>query len=165
MARAKVKEREKKEVVPYRAAGMPSVFDEMDRLFADFFGRRFGPVLRPRMFWPEEFDSSFPSVDVFEDRRNVFVKAEVPGVSKDDIDVNITEDTVTIRGEKRREEKVEEKDYYRLERTYGSFQRTLPLPSGVQSAKASARFKDGVLEIKIPKAPSARKREVKVKIE
>jgi HSP20 family protein len=93
------------------------------------------------------------------------VKAELPGMKKEDIDVSLTEDTITISGEKKKEEKIEKKDYYSLERSYGSFKRSFSLPAEVQTEKASAKFKDGVLEIRIPKTEEAKKKEKKVLIE
>lgn len=159
MAKAK----ENKEMVPYRRGWIPSVFEEMDRMFEDFMprpiGRRFWPSLR----WPEEMAMPHPSVDVFESDSEVTVKAELPGIKKDDLSVDITEDSVTISGEKKKEEKVEEKNYFTLERSSGSFRRTVAFPAEVQSAKAKASFKNGVLEIIIPKKTEARK--VKVTIE
>jgi HSP20 family protein len=163
--KAKPKEKAKKEVAPYTPPRLPMMFDDMDRMFHQFFGRPFGLMRWPKMFWPEELDSGFPSVDIFEDDKNVTVKAEMPGVKKEDLDVNVTEEAITISGEKKKEEKVHEKNYYRYERSYGSFRRTLPLPAGVQSDKAKAKFKDGVLEIKVPKSPAAIKKERKIAIE
>lgn len=93
------------------------------------------------------------------------VKAELPGIQKEDIDINMTEDTIMISGEKKKEEKVEKKDYYSLERSYGSFKRSLSLPVAVQTEKASAKFKDGVLEIRIQKTKEAKKKERKIMIE
>jgi len=93
------------------------------------------------------------------------VKAELPGMKKEDIDISLTEDTITLSGEKRKEEKVEKKDYYSLERSYGSFKRSFSLPAEIQTEKASAKFKDGVLEIRMPKTEAAKKKEKKVMIE
>jgi len=86
-------------------------------------------------------------------------------MSKDDIDVKVTDDFITISGEKKKEEKVEKKNYYRMERSYGSFTRSLRLPTEVQTEKATAKFKDGVLEVRIPKTEEAKKKEKKVLIE
>jgi HSP20 family protein len=161
--------KEKKEVEPYRPSKAPSVFEQMDRLFEDFLGRRFvspwWPSIRwPEIRWPEGMEVS-PSVDVFEEKDEIIIKAELPGMVKDDVNVNITENTLTISGEKKKEEKVEKKDYYHLERSYGSFSRSLRLPADVQTEKAKATFRDGVLEIRVPKTEEAKKKEVKVKIE
>ncbi len=82
-----------------------------------------------------------------------------------DIDVTLTEDTLTLSGEKKKEERVEKKDYHRLERSYGSFTRSFHLPKEVQTEKAAAKFKDGVLQIRIPKTEEAKKKEKKVLIE
>jgi len=86
-------------------------------------------------------------------------------MKKEDIHVDINEKTVTIYGEKKKEEKVERRDYVRLERTYGSFARTFDLPTDVQTEKARAAFKDGVLEIRVPKTEEAAKRTRKVAVE
>lgn len=162
--KGKEKEKARGEVAPYRPMRMPSVLDEMDRMMERFFGRT-GPMWWPRLRWPEEVAMAFPSVDVFEDDDNVVVKAELPGVNKDDLDVNVEENTITISGEKKKEEKKEEKDYYRIERSYGSFKRSFSLPAEVESAKAKARFKDGVLEVTIPKSEKAKKKQIKVTVE
>jgi HSP20 family protein len=160
--------KEKKELEPYRPSSALSVFEQMDRLFEDFFGRRFGPwwpgARWPEIRWPAEMEVS-PSVDIFEDKDEVVVKAEIPGMVKEDVDVNIAENTLTISGEKKKEEKVEKKDYYCLERSYGSFSRSFHLPSDVQTEKAKATFKNGILEIRLPKTEEAKKKEIKVKIE
>ncbi|MFH1026033.1 MAG: Hsp20/alpha crystallin family protein, partial [Nitrospirota bacterium] len=105
------------------------------------------------------------SMDIFTEGDNVVVKAELPGMKKEDIDVSLTEDTITISGEKKKEEKIEKKDYYSFERSYGSFKRSFSLPSEVQTEKASAKFKNGVLEIRIPKTEEAKKKEKKVTVE
>jgi HSP20 family protein len=157
--------KESREVEPYTGRGILGAFDEMDRLFGRFMGRPFGPSWLPRLRWPEDVEVSFPDVDIFEDDNEVVLKAELPGVSKEDLEVDVTEDAITISGEKKKEEKVERKDYYRLERSFGSFSRSFSLPAGVQSSDARASFKDGVLEIKVPKKEEARKKKIKVTVE
>jgi HSP20 family protein len=161
---AKKKEKELVKVEPTKA---PSPFEEMERWFEDFFRRPFSltrPSWFPRLRMPEIEEVS-PSVDVFEERDEVVVKAELPGMSKEDIDVKVTDDVVTISGEKKKEERIEKKNYYRIERSYGSFTRSFRLPTEVQTEKASAKFKEGVLEIRIPKTEEAKKKEKKVSIE
>ncbi len=106
-----------------------------------------------------------PSVDIFEEKNDVVVKAELPGIKKEDLDVTLTDDTISIAGEKKKEEKVEKKDYYRWECSYGAFARTFTLPAEVQTDKAKTQFKDGVLVIRIPKTKEAVKKEKKLKIE
>ncbi|MEW6214882.1 MAG: Hsp20/alpha crystallin family protein [Nitrospirota bacterium] len=161
---AKKKSKELVKVEPTKAL---SPFAEMERWFEDFFRRPFSlisPAWLPRLRMPE-IEEVTPSVDVFMEGDDVVVKAELPGMSKEDIDVKVTDDIITISGEKKKEEKVEKKDYYKLERSYGSFTRSFRLPTEVQTEKAAAKFKDGVLEIRIPKTEEAKKKEKKVLIE
>lgn len=158
---------EKKELERYQPSRGLSVFEQMDRLFEDFFGRRFGPWW-PSIRLPETrlFETEMsPSLDIFEDKNEVVVKAELPGMGKEDVNVNVTENTITISGEKKKEEKVEKKDYYRFERSFGSFSRSFHLPAEVQTDKVKATFKNGVLEIRMPKTEEAKKKKMKVKIE
>jgi HSP20 family protein len=92
----------------------------------------------------------------------VVVRAEVPGVEKDDLDISVSDNTVTIKGETRREEKEEKGDYYRSEISRGTFTRTVMLPGVVATDKAKAKFKDGVLELKLPKVEKTKRRTVKI---
>lgn len=159
--------KESKEIVKTEPARALSPFEEMERRFEDLFRRPFSllePSWWPRLRMPEIEEVS-PKVDIFEEGDNFVVKAEIPGMKKEDIEVNLTDDMVTISGEKKQEEKVEKKDYYRLERSYGSFTRSFRLPKEIQTDKAKATFKDGVLEIKVPKTEEAKKKEKKIPIE
>lgn len=160
-------EKKSKEIVKAEPARAVSPFEEMEKRFEEFFKRpfsMFGPSWMPRMKFPEMGVIS-PEMDIFEDGNDVVVKAEMPGIKKEDIEVNLTDDTVTVSGEKKKEEKVEKKDYYRVERSYGSFSRSFRLPKEVQSDKAKATFKDGVLEIRVPKTAEAISKEKKLTIE
>ncbi|OGW41016.1 MAG: moleuclar chaperone Hap20 [Nitrospirae bacterium RBG_13_39_12] len=139
-------------------------FHEMERWFEDFLRSPFSPSRWRRLRTPDLEEVS-PSIDIFTEKDNVIVKAELPGIKKEDIDVSITDHTMRISGEKKREEKTEKKDYYWEERSYGSFVRSFQLPAEVQTDKASAKFKDGVLEITIPKTEEAKKKEKKVAVE
>lgn len=156
-----------KELVKVEPTKAVSPFEEMERWFDEFFRRPFSllrPSWFPRIGFPE-IEEVTPTVDVFEEGDDVVVKAELPGMGKEDIDVKVTDGLITISGEKKKEEKVEKKNYYRMERSYGSFTRTLRLPTEVQTEKATAKFKDGVLEVRIPKTEEAKKKEKKVLIE
>ena len=93
------------------------------------------------------------------------VKAELPGLSKEDLDVTLTESTLTLKGEKKKEEEVREKNFYRSERSSGSFVRTIELPSEVKTDQTKASFKNGILEIRLPKTEDAKKKVTKVKID
>lgn len=159
--------KESKELVKIEPARALSPFEEMERRFEDLFRRPFSllePSWWPRLRMPEMEEVS-PKVDIFEEGDDFVVKAEIPGMKKEDIEVNLTDDMVTISGEKKQEEKVEKKDYYRLERSYGSFSRSFRLPKEIQTDKAKATFKDGVLEVKVPKTEEAKKKEKNIPIE
>ena len=159
--------KESKEITKTVPARAVSPFQEMERRFEDILRRPFSfmePSWWPRMRMPEMEEIS-PRVDIFEEGDNFVVKAEIPGMKKEDIEVNLTDDMVTISGEKKQEEKVEKKDYYRLERSYGSFTRSFRLPKEVRTDKAKATFKDGVLEVKVPKTEEAKKKEKKIPVE
>jgi HSP20 family protein len=123
--------------------------EQMDRLFGDFslgaFAPGFGGVLADL-----ETSTWLPQVEVFERDGKLTIRADLPGLSKDDIDLDITNDTVVIRGERQQEREENEEGYYRSERSYGSFYRAIPLPSGVNAEQANATFRDGVLEIAMP---------------
>jgi len=161
------KEKESKELVKVEPSRAVSPLEEMERWLDESFRRPFSlfhPLWRPRLRFPEMEEFS-PSVDIFEEGDDVVVKAEAPGMKKEDLDVKIEGDTITVTGEKKSEEKVEKKDYYRLERSYGSFCRSFRLPTEVQAEKAKATFKDGVLEVRVPKTEEAKKKAKKVEIE
>jgi HSP20 family protein len=106
-----------------------------------------------------------PSLDVYEEEDSVVVKAELPGMKKEDVEVNLAGETLTIKGEKKDEKEVKEDNYYRRERSYGSFLRSVGLPCEVKSDEIKASFKDGVLEIRMPKTEEAKKKSVAVKID
>jgi HSP20 family protein len=140
--------------------------EEMDRLFGDFsfggnlasgFGREFGRLA--------DLESSMwlPQVEAFEREGKLFVRADLPGLTKDDINVDITDDAIKIRGERRQEKEESEAGYYRSERNYGSFYREIPLPSGIDSEQAKATFNNGVLEISMP-APEKRSASRRIEI-
>ena len=138
---------------------------DTDRMREDFFGRRGRPWWPERWFRTEELDVRAPAVDVFEEKDDIVVKAEIPGMDKENIQVNLTDHTLTIKGEKKKEEEVMEENYYRSERSYGSFFRTLELPRDVHADKVKATFKNGVLEVRMPKTEEAKAKEIKVKVE
>lgn len=129
----------------------------------DEIGRFFG---RPLGEW-EPFGRGIwtPAIDMFESDSEVVVKAELPGLTAKDIDVTVDDDMLTIRGERKFSREAKEENYYRLERRYGAFERTLPLPSTIQKNKAKASFKEGVLEIRMPKAKGVEAKRVKVAVE
>ena len=126
---------------------------EMNRLFDNFFGG-FG-----LSSWAPLEGSSVPAftprVDVSETEKEIKVSAELPGMEEKDIDLSLTREALTIKGEKKGEAEEKGKDFYRMERTYGSFTRTIPLPVEVDTDKVEATFKKGVLDITLPKTAKA----------
>jgi HSP20 family protein len=164
--KAKTKAKKAKALIPRRASSELSRPElDMDRMFEDFLGRR----LRP--FWPERWwpaagmEITTPVVDLYEEKDDIVVKAELPGMEKDNIEVNLSGDRLTIKGEKKQEEEVKKEGYYRSERSYGSFVRTLELPREVQTDKVKAAFKKGILEIRLPNTEEEKKKETKVKVD
>lgn len=141
-----------------------SPFEEMERLFDDFFQRRFfAPSFMPRFKFPELANVS-TSVDMFEDGNDLVIKADLPGIKKEEINIEFDNDVITISGEKKAEEKTERKDYFRVERSFGSFVRKLRLPVDVQVDKVNATFKDGVLEVRMPKSLAAKPKSKKIAV-
>jgi HSP20 family protein len=108
------------------------------------------------------FEGKMPAVDVSDLDDEVVVRAELPGVEKKDVDVSMSDNTVTIKGSTKREEKEEKGDYYRCETTCGAFTRTVALPAEVDGSKAKAKFKDGLLELTLPKMEKSKRRSIEV---
>jgi HSP20 family protein len=128
-----------------------SISDEIDRFFEDF-----GLNLR-------ESDTVWrPSVDLSETENTYEVKAEMPGMKKEDIKVEVKENVLTLTGEKKHETKDDKKNFHRLERVYGKFQRSFRLPREVKSEEIKAKYRNGVLTIEIPKAEEMKPKEVAI---
>jgi len=134
----------------------------MDRLFEDFFGREW-PVLRPARELVREGVFT-PAIDMYDKKDEIVVKVELPGLDKEDINLELSEDTLTLSGEMKREEEVKEADYYCCERAYGKFSRAIELPTKVRADQAEATFKSGILEIRLPKAEEAKPKQIKVHV-
>lgn len=169
MAKEKEKGKESKEVAMKTPVEVVPRWGEIDRWFdrltEDFWRRPFSSLMLGER-WPLPMMSmKAPSLDVFEEKDELVVKADLPGMSKEEIEVTVTGNVVTIKGEKRKEEEVKEKDYYRRERSYGSFVRSVELPCEVKSEQIKANFKDGVLEVRMPKTEEAKKKSVAIKID
>ena len=168
MANATMEEKEQsgkaesREIAPLHRETWLSPFREMERIFNEITGRRRMPF-RPGWAMLEEVDA--PAVDMYEEANDLVLKADIPGMKKEDIEVNISGHMVTISGEKKKEEKVERKDYYWVERSSGYFTRSFTLPENVETGKSKAKFKDGVLEIRIPKTEESKGKKRKLPIE
>jgi len=124
--------------------------EEVNRLFGRTLGEGAGAAV-----WT-------PAVDVFDTRDSIVLKAELPGMKPEDIDIELDDNVLTIRGERRFSEQVEEGRYYRLERSYGHFSRSLTLPQGVRGDQVHAQFEEGVLEVRVPKAEEVKPRKIAV---
>jgi HSP20 family protein len=143
-------------------ARVVSPFEDMERLFDDLLGRRWLQPFRWERPFAAEFAAMAPRVDVVDRDNDVLVRAEVPGVKKEDIEVSISGTMLTLRGETKHEEKEEKGDYHRAEMSRGAFVRTLTLPAEVDEAKAKASLKDGVLELVLPKIEQSKRRAIKI---
>src|SRR5207244_9571182 len=128
--------------------------EDMDRVFASFFGQPWsggGGSVPVQTNWA-------PSVDLSETENEIIVRAEVPGVEPEDLEVYATEDALVLRGETRRHDERQEGTVHRMERRFGRFERQIPLPPGTRPDDAQANFRNGILELRIPKTEDARQR-------
>jgi HSP20 family protein len=148
------------EVIPSTPAGSLLSFDEFDNFFDDFLSRRW-----PRLLdwnFPTGFDRGFPKIDILDHDNEIEVQAALPGIKKEDLDVSINNQTITIRVSTK-EEKKEEGKYFRHEITRGEFHRTVSLPDNVDDENAKASFKDGILTVTIPKTEKNKRKTIEIK--
>ena len=141
---------------PFRE--MSALQERMNRLFSDV--RAQAPVRGEEIVQ----GAWIPAVDIFETNEAIVLKAELPGITAQDISVEVKDNTLTLKGEKKFEKEVKEENYHRVERSYGSFQRAFTLPGTIHQEKVKAKFKDGILEIILPKVEEAKPKQVKVEI-
>ena len=156
------KEKESKkgtEIMPQSAGGLLS-FDEFDDFFDNFLSRRWPRLLD--LGSPGGLEKGFPKVDIIDHDHEIEVQAALPGVKKEDMDVSINNQTITIRASTKEEKKVEGK-YFRREITRGEFQRTLSLPQNVDNEQVTASFKDGILKVTIPKTEKSKRKSIEIK--
>ena len=146
------------ELVPWKSFGgeLSPFRREMDRLWNRFLGET--PLAR---MVTEEW---LPSVDISETKDKLLIKVELPGLEAKDVNVSISGNLLTIKGEKKKEEEEKDEHHYCTERYYGAFQRSFQLPASVQTDKIEATFDKGVLKVTIPRAEEAKKKEIEVKI-
>lgn len=142
--------------------------DEIERLYEELLPRGWfhPPQLDwlPARKWAPLLSHRLPAVDIVDDGNEIIVRAEVPGVCKEDLGVTVSEHTLTIKGRTEHQEEDKREDYYRHELSYGGFARTLELPTAVDGAKVKANMKNGILEIRLPKAEPAKARDVEIEI-
>lgn len=127
-------------------------FEEMDKFFSDF----------PSTLRGDRESGFVPAVDMYEDKDNVVVEAQLAGIDPEKIDISVENDVLQIKGESEKKNEVEDKNYYRKEIRRGSFYRSVPLPAHVEGEKASAVSDEGVLRISIPKAPETKPKKIKI---
>lgn len=150
-------------MAPARPAG------QMDQLLRRFLGRSWPmPFLFGSPAWSDffegfdELEARVPSLDVIDRDEEIFIRAEVPGLDKKDLDLSLTDNVLSLRGQTRREEKEEKGDYHRREISTSAFSRSVTLPAAVDASKAQASLKDGILEITLPKVEASRRRNIAV---
>lgn len=132
--------------------------DRMNRMFGDFYGRRLDDDVMSRGDW-------VPAVDIYEnDNHEIVIRAEMPGMKREDIELRVENNTLTLRGERKREAEVRDEQYHRVERAYGAFVRSFSLPSTVDAGHVSAEYKDGVLSVTLPLREEAKPRQIPVEI-
>ena len=133
--------------------------DDVDRMFGDLgLGRRWAAPA-----WRETRAEMWaPEVEVFQKNNELTIKADLPGLNKDEVSVELTDDAVTILGERKRHQEEEREGLYRSERSYGSFYRVVPLPEGAITEQAKANFQNGVLEITMPAPPASKGRRLEI---
>lgn len=137
---------------PFRE--LVSLRDDMDRLFRSFFG---GPLEEVEGFWA-------PVIDIEEDNDSYYVRAEVPGIKKEEIKISVRGNALSLSGERKQESETKNKTFHRVERSYGRFKRTISLPSEIDAEKVKATYKDGILTVTLPKPESMKPKEIEVEI-
>jgi HSP20 family protein len=139
---------------PFR--DLRSLQDEVNRLFTSNLSRAFGDEGIARGAWN-------PSVDIYENKDQIVLEAELPGMQREDFDLSIENNVITLRGERRFEKKDESDNYHRVERSYGSFTRAFTLPQTVSAEEATAEYRNGVLRVTLPKREEVKARRIEVK--
>src|SRR5919112_4127493 len=139
---------------PFR--DLRSLQDEVNRLFSTNLSRAFGDEGIARGAW-------IPNVDIYENKDQIVLEAELPGMSREDFDLSIENNVITLRGERRFEKKEESDNYHRVERSYGSFTRSFTLPQTVSSENATAEYKNGVLRVALQKREEVKARRIEIK--
>lgn len=139
-------------------AELESFRNEMEKLFREAFGRR---KLLPEPSYEAIWS---PAIDMFETENEVVVKAMLPGLKKEDLELSFTDDTLTIKGESKLTEETKKKNYYRREIACGQFLRTIAIPVPIKEDQIEAEFKDGILEVRLPKSEEAKPKVRKVEV-
>ncbi|HZT05873.1 MAG TPA: Hsp20/alpha crystallin family protein [Chloroflexota bacterium] len=147
-----------------RMALFDSLHDDLTRLWGQAWPFMPRPFMRPFSRLTGLTTAWAPTVDMYEKNGEVIIKAEIPGVKKEDVRLTIDAGDLVIEGERHAETEVKEKDYYRMERSFGSFYRRLPLPEGVHEEQIKATFNEGVLEVHVPKPAASEEKAKRIAI-
>lgn len=141
-------------------------FREMEQRMDEMTRHPLMTLRHPLAWWrvPTEELGWMPALEIYEKEDRFVVRAEVPGMTKDDVDISILGDTLTIKGERKAESEVKDEDYHRCEVCYGKFSRAVTLPSSVQAGKVAATYDNGILEITLPKAAEAKPKKIEVNV-
>jgi len=134
-----------------------SIQDRMNRLFEQTLSRSRTEEGISASTWA-------PAVDIYETPETIVMKADLPGLTREDVEIEIRDDTLTIRGERRFAKDVQQENYLRIERAYGTFQRSFTLPTSVRQEQIRASFRDGVLELLLPKAEEAKPKKIAIEV-
>ncbi len=147
---------ERRDLVPWRGGEASRLKNEMEQLFDRFFDwRPFGPI-REKDVWS-------PALDISETDGTFVVKAELPGMDPKEIDVSLSKNVLTLRGEKKQEKEEKDKSFHRIERSYGTFSRSVQLSSDVDPENVDATYKDGVLQLKLKKTERSAAKKIEIK--
>jgi HSP20 family protein len=157
------KENKSLEVPSVSTGGGLISFDEFDNFFDDFLSRRWPKALDWNFPTLSSMEKDFPKVDIIDHNNEIEVQAALPGVKKEDLDVTINNQNITIRTSTKEEKKEEEGKYFRREITKGEYQRTLSLPDYVDYDNAKASFKDGILKVTMPKTEKGKRKSIEIK--
>ena len=148
------------DVTPVSSTSSLLSFNDFDTFFDDFLSRRWPRLVEWNL--PADTSKNFPSVDIIDHDKEIEVQAALPGVNKDDLEVSVTDQAVSIRATTKKEEKKSTERYFRREISRGEFQRSLTLPSNVDSNNAKASFKDGMLKVIIPKTEKSQRKSIEI---
>ena len=140
---------------PY--CGTSSAQNQFDRFLREAFSPVFGAGEASTRTWA-------PPVDIYENGDNLVLKAELPGINPDDVEIRVEDNTLYLKGERKFEKEVKEQNYHRVERSYGTFTRTFSLPNSVDADKVAANYKDGVLTLTMPKKEEAKPKTIKIEV-
>jgi len=141
---------------PFRE--LTAMQDRINRIFGEAYTRRFDDDVSTRGDW-------IPPVDIYQnDRQEIVIKAEMPGLKREDIDLRVENNTLTLKGERKRETEVKDEQYHRVERVHGVFVRSFSLPATVDANNVSAEYKDGILTVVLPMREEAKPRQIQVQV-